>query len=64
MIRDSIPKAIKGVGALAEALDCIGGQQPSGDNKTDHDLAKVIVDNELDLRELVKFALDALAGSV
>lgn len=62
MIRDNIPRTIKGVGALVEALNCIGAQQPNGDNQTDHDLAKIIVDHEVELRELVRYALDALSG--
>jgi hypothetical protein len=52
---------IRGVSALAEALECIGGRHPSGDNKTDHDLAKVIVENKISLRELVGYALKCLA---
>lgn len=61
MIRDNIPRTIKGVAALAEALDCIGATQPNGDNANDDLLAKIIVDNELALRELVRFSLNALA---
>lgn len=59
MIRENHAAAIKGAGALQEALELIGAQ-----DKTDHDMAKVIVDNELELRELVRFALDGLAGAV
>ena len=63
-MRDLCPPphvAIRGVAALAEALDCIGAMHPSGDNKTDHDLAKVVVENEMPLRELVSYALECLA---
>lgn len=41
-----------GAGALEKALDLIG--EP---DKTDHDLAKIIVDNEVELRALVRYAI-------
>jgi hypothetical protein len=61
VIRDNIANTIKGAGALQEALDCIGATEPNGDGKTDHALAKIIVDNELALRDLVRYSLNALA---
>lgn len=59
MIRDDTPNTIRGAAALQEALDLIGGE-----GVTDKDLAKVIVDNELFCRALVRFALNELASSV
>ncbi len=59
MIRDDAPNTIRGAAALQEALDLIGGE-----GVTDKDLAKVIVDNELVCRALVRFALNELASSV
>lgn len=56
MIRENMPAAIKGAGALAEALDLIGASE-----KTDHDMAKIIVDNDAALREFLKWGLASLA---
>jgi hypothetical protein len=56
MIRENIPAAIKGAGALAEALDLIGTE-----GKTDHDMARIIHDNELVLRDFLKWGLHSLA---
>lgn len=53
----NIPDIIKGVAALTEAIDTIGGE-----DKTDHDMAKIIVEAEMPLRNLVKYALDCLAA--
>lgn len=57
MMRDNIPRSIKGAGALAEALELIGAE-----GKTDHDMAKVITENELELREFLKWGLMSLAS--
>lgn len=57
MIRDNIPNTIKGVAALSAALACIGAHTQS-----DSDVAKVVVENELALRDLVRYALNALAS--
>lgn len=48
--------ALKGASAVAEAIELIGE-----DGKTDHDMAKIIVENELAIRDLVRFALSRLA---
>ncbi len=56
MIREEWAKAIHGCGALMEILDLIGTGE-----KTDHDIAKLIVENELRLEALLRFALDRLA---
>lgn len=56
MIRENITLSIKGAAALSEALDQIGGHE-----KSDHDLAKVIVENELSLREFLRWGLYRLA---
>jgi hypothetical protein len=47
-----IGNQLRGAAALAEMLDCIGGE-----GVTDHDVAKLLTDNELDLRELLSFAI-------
>lgn len=57
MIRENLTETIKGVATLAEALDVIGAE-----GKDDHALAKIICDGEVPLRELVRYALNALAG--
>lgn len=49
--------ALKGAAAVAEAIELIGNDQ----EKTDHDMAKIIVENELAIRDLVSFALKRLA---
>lgn len=55
---DSEEKAqvIEGVAKLMRAIGTIG-------RGTDHDLAKIIVDGEMELRALTRFALDSLAQS-
>lgn len=55
MDKETFATTIKGVAALAEAVDMIGAE--SGD---DHKLAHVICDNELPLRELIRYALKSL----
>jgi len=60
-IPDFAPKldraaACRGAAALMQAVDVIGGP---GD---DADLVKVIVDEEIALRELIRFALVKLAS--
>jgi hypothetical protein len=54
-MRDNLTETIKGVAALCEALNVIGS------HKTDHDMAKIICDGELELRALIAFALKSLA---
>lgn len=49
--------ALKGAAAVAEAVNLIGNDR----EKTDHDMAKIIVENELAVRDLVRFALKRLA---
>lgn len=59
MIRDNPIAALKGVVALLEALDKIGTE-----GVTDHDLARSVVVNETELRELARWALAELAVAV
>jgi len=54
-MREDIPKAIKGAGALSEMLEQIGTGK-------DCDVAKVLVENETELSALLAFALMHLAG--
>lgn len=49
-------RRLRGAAALMEALETIGAP-----NADDHDTAAVIVDNELELRELLAFAIAFLA---
>lgn len=58
MSMDSDEKAqvIEGVAKLMRAIGTIG-------RGTDHDLAKIVVDGEMELRALTQFALDSLAQS-
>lgn len=58
---DNHPPLLRGIAALSAALNCIGGLAPNGDSIGDHAVAKIVVDNELELRALVKFAVDTLA---
>lgn len=51
-------RRLRGAAALMEILEHIGAT-----NATDHDMAHVVVDNELELRELLAFALLKLSGS-
>jgi hypothetical protein len=53
-----VAKVVKGAGALLQALDTIGAA--SEDDDGDRLMAKIICDNELDLRELVRYALDSI----
>lgn len=55
-MRDNFPSAIRGAAALQEALDMIGAE-----GKDDHALAKVIVENESPLRDLVRHALNSIS---
>lgn len=59
MIRDDDANAIRGVAALQEALALIG--MPGA---TDMAMAKIIVDNEMACRALVRFALDRVASEL
>ncbi len=49
-------EACRGAAVLLQALDVIGGPG------NDADMAKIIVDDELALRELIRFALVKLAS--
>lgn len=49
---------LRAAAALTEALDIIGAE-----GKTDHDLARIICDNEVDLAELARFAAHAAADN-
>ncbi len=57
MIRDNVPSAVRGAAALMEMLDCIGSAD--GGDKT---VAKILVDNEIPLRDLAKYALEQIAN--
>jgi hypothetical protein len=46
---------MRGAAALMEALELIGAT-----GVTDHDMARVIVDNELELRSMLSFVLAGL----
>jgi hypothetical protein len=50
-------QVIEGIAKLMRAIGTIG-------RGTDHDLAKIVVDGELELRALYKFAIDELASSL
>ena len=49
-------RRLRGVAALTEMLERIGCT-----NSTDHDLAHIFVDNELELREMLAFTMAELA---
>ena len=59
-MRDNYSNTIKGAGALQEALDLIGDTDPDGDKR----LSKIIVDNELALRDLIRFALNSISNDI
>jgi hypothetical protein len=48
---------LRGAAALTEALALIGAT-----NATDHDMAAIITDNELELRQMLEFTLKALTA--
>lgn len=50
-------RRLRGAAALMEAIDLIGAT-----NSDDHQMAKVIVENELELREVLSFALRELGS--
>ena len=50
---------IRGAAAVAQMLDQIG--QPGANDKT---VAQILVDNEMELRHLVSFALTEIAKTV
>lgn len=60
MIRDNYPSALRGAAALQEALNLIGNDK----EKTDHDMAKLIVDNELGLADLLRHFLSSIAEEI
>ena len=49
--------ALRGAAALLLMLDCIGESDGDGD----HSIAKLLVENELPLRDLLEFAAQELA---
>lgn len=57
---------MRGVAAVQEALDIIGATEPSGDSlhNGDYQMAKIICDNEIAVRALVRFALERLADEL
>ncbi len=61
MAKENIASAIRGASAVQEAIDRIG---TSDEGTGDHDIAKIIVDNEIALRDLVRFALEAAADEL
>lgn len=48
-------RLLRGLAAIDEMLDVIGAH-----DKDDHEVARVLCDNELDIRELVMFALSKI----
>lgn len=48
---------LRGAAAITEMLDCIGACDAS-----DRDVAKVLVEHELDIRELLAFALTEIVN--
>lgn len=58
MIRDSIPSAIRGAAALHEALDVIGTPAEDGG---DEKLARIIVNNEMPLRDMLRHFMTGIA---
>lgn len=59
MARNEGVDALRGAAALQECLDTIGAE-----GLTDHDLAKIIVENELECRTLVRWAVARLATDI
>ncbi len=57
--KEDIGSPIKGAGALLEMLDCIGGLALNGEPISDHEVAKILTTNELELRKLLRFAMVA-----
>ena len=57
---DSMSETIRGVAALMQMLECIGGMDDTGESLTDHDVARIMCRDELALRALVRFALGQL----
>lgn len=49
------PAVCRGAGALSEALNVIGAG-------TDHDVAKIFCDNEMELRAMLKFVFAKMAA--
>lgn len=58
---DKFPNVIRGAAALLEALNIIGNSDVEDGDKV---IAKIIVDHELDLREIAGFALRNIADDV
>jgi hypothetical protein len=66
-MRSKPHETIRGAAALSEMLDYIGAihaVQLSGDPIEDHAVAKILVDNEINLRALLEFAIDAIADEM
>jgi hypothetical protein len=57
-------ETIRGAAALSEMLDCIGAVQLSGEPIGDHAVAKIMVENEMNLRALLEFAIGAIADEM
>jgi hypothetical protein len=51
-VTKSTTNVLRGVAAVQDAINCIGDP-----DKKDSDIAKLICDNELVIRELLEFAL-------
>jgi hypothetical protein len=59
---EDVAKTVKGAGALLLALDVIGtdDEEVGGDRR----VAKIICDHELELRELVRYALNSVTDNL
>lgn len=49
--------ALRGAAALSDLLDCVG-------TGGDHNVAKILVENEMQLRALLTFSLDEFARRI
>ncbi len=56
-------QAIRGAAALSEMLGCLGGEAPDGRLATDKVVVQLLVDHEMELRALLKFAVTAFADN-
>lgn len=56
-----VPAVLRGAAALREMLDIIGDTDRANG---DRDAAKILVDHELPLRELLTFAVNEVAGEL
>lgn len=53
------PSVMRGVAALMDALDIIGQE-----GKCDKSMAEIICDHEIDLRNLMKWTVEALSEEI